>query len=87
MVLDGIVAHAEVHGPTIATVSGVRVGDPESAVMAVYGDQLRVEPHPYTPDGHYLVFEPISDADADYQLISRPTGPLSRRCGAVWPML
>jgi len=73
MVLDGVVARVDIDGPSIATVSGVRVGDSESEALATYGDLLRIDPHPYT-DGHYLVYEPTSAADADYELIFETTG-------------
>jgi len=80
MVLDGRIARADVYGPPIATVSGVRVGDPESAVMAVYGDQIRVEPHPYAyPNGHYMIVEPTSDADSGYRLIFETDGTVVTR--------
>lgn len=74
MVLDGVVARVDVDGPSIATVSGSRVGDAESEVLTTYGDRLRVDPHPYESDGHYLVYEPTSAADADYRLIFETAG-------------
>ena len=50
------------------------MGDAESEVLTTYGDRLRVDPHPYESDGHYLVYEPTSAADADYRLIFETAG-------------
>lgn len=49
MVIDGRIRRVDVGPPSeIATVSGVRIGDPEAKVHQVYGPRVRAEPHPTT---------------------------------------
>lgn len=45
----------------IKTVSGVGVGDSEEDVLRVYGDGIKREPHPYVPEGSYLVYRPAGE--------------------------
>lgn len=55
MILNGRVGRVDVNDPATPTASGIRVGDPESRAVEVYGRGLEVEPHHYIPeDGHYL---------------------------------
>src|ERR1051326_1143601 len=55
MVEHGRVTRVDVWERGLATAAGIRVGDPESAVMKAYGQRLKVEQHAYLgPDGHYL---------------------------------
>jgi len=57
MVVGGRVVRIDIDNPAYRTASGAHVGMSEAEVRAVYGAQMRVEPHPYTgPEGHYLVF-------------------------------
>ncbi|HEV2759042.1 MAG TPA: hypothetical protein VGV86_05685, partial [Acidimicrobiales bacterium] len=64
MVVDGKIVRIDVGimGPDrIRTVSGVGKGSTEAEVLATYPGRIRVQPHPYTPNGRYLVYVP-SDA-------------------------
>jgi hypothetical protein len=54
MVEHGRVTRVDVRERGLATVAGVRVGDPEALVMKVYGQRLKVEQHAYDPGEHYL---------------------------------
>jgi len=61
MVEDGRIVRVETTGPNYATPSGVRVGDSERSARRVYAGRAMVQPHKYTPTGHYLVV-PTSDS-------------------------
>jgi hypothetical protein len=55
MIQDGRVTRIDVTKSTIATASGIRVGDAEERVKKAYGARIKVEAHAYTgPQGHYL---------------------------------
>jgi hypothetical protein len=60
---DWVIHRVDVYeGSPIATTEGIRIGSTEAQVKQVYGDQVKVEEHPYTgPEGHYL----IVDTDGD----------------------
>jgi len=61
MVVDGRIARIDVGimGPDrIRTLSGIGKGSTEAEVQATYPGRIRVEPHPYTQSGHYLVYVP-----------------------------
>ncbi len=58
MVVDDALVRIDVNDARWRTRSGARIGMSEREVRALYGAQLRVEPHPYTdPQGKYLVYE------------------------------
>jgi hypothetical protein len=54
MIENGRLSRANVDGPGISTTEGVQVGDSEEHARRVYGARLKVEPHKYIDDGHYL---------------------------------
>jgi hypothetical protein len=54
MIEDGRLSRADVDGPGISTTEGIQVGDSEEHARRVYGPRLKVEPHKYFEDGHYL---------------------------------
>ncbi|MEO8722305.1 MAG: hypothetical protein ABI395_02110 [Sphingobium sp.] len=57
MLAGDVVVRMDVAAPDYATVSGARVGMSEAEIKAIYGDALKVQPHPYTgPVGHYLIY-------------------------------
>jgi hypothetical protein len=54
MIEDGHLSRVDVDAPGITTTEGVQVGDSEAKALRVYGPRLKVEPHHYIDDGHYL---------------------------------
>ena len=63
MVAGDTIVRVDVDSNTVATDSGVRVGDSVAAVRARYHDSLRSEPNKYQPaPAHNLVFEPTGDS-------------------------
>jgi len=63
MILDGRFVRADVDARGIATTDGIQVGDSESEVRHRYGQKMKVEPHQYIDDGHYLT---LRSADGKY---------------------
>jgi len=59
MLSRGRVVRIDVDPPSkIQTVSGIGIGDTQDKVLRVYGDEIRVEAHPYLMDrGNYLVYQ------------------------------
>ena len=58
MVIDGRVERVDVYeGSPVVTVSGLGLGASEAEVMRVYGRNLRIQPHPYSRVGRYLIYE------------------------------
>ena len=56
MVESDTIVRIDVDSAGVLTAAGAGVGDDESQVIKLYGDQLTVMPHKYTgPVGHYLV--------------------------------
>ena len=47
----------------IATTDGIQVGDLEAAVRTKFGSSVKIEPHKYIDDGHYLT---IRSSDRKY---------------------
>jgi hypothetical protein len=58
MVVNDRVARVDVTERGIATSRGAQVGDREAQVQALYAPRVRVEPHKYEPNGHYLIAFP-----------------------------
>lgn len=84
MVFRGRIVRIDVFGDrgepsSIATLSGVKVGSTEAEVMAAYPGRITVQRHPYTPTGHYLVYNPVDPASRAYGLIFETDG---RRVGS-----
>jgi hypothetical protein len=71
----GEVARIDVDSGRVATLEGVRIGDPESRVREVYAGRVRQEPHKFS-SGHYLVVTP---ADTGYRIIFETDGKLVTR--------
>ena len=72
MVVKGRIVRIDVGimGPDrIRTVSGMGKGNTEAEVHATYPGQIRVEPHPYTPEGRYLVYVPSDPGHRHLSLI------------------
>ena len=72
MVVEGRIVRIDVGvmgADRIRTVSGIGKGNTEAEVKATYPGRIRVEPHPYTPEGHYLVYVPSDPALRHLSLI------------------
>jgi len=69
------IVRIDVHGPTVATDTGLRVGSTEAEVMAAYRGRINVRPHPNRgPDGHYLVYVPEEPAVKGFELLFETDG-------------
>ena len=74
MVVNGNVARIEIDSTSIATGLGARIGDPETRIHELYGSRVVVQPHKYTPNGHYLIINPIPASDTGYKLVFETDG-------------
>jgi len=63
MIIDGHVVRVEVGALGIKTSTGIQVGDSEAHVRRVYGSKMKVTPHTYIDNGHYLT---VRSADGRY---------------------
>lgn len=54
MIVRGKIARIDVDTGSVTTEDGIKIGDSEDKVKNVYGDDLKVEPHKYIADGHYM---------------------------------
>jgi hypothetical protein len=70
LAINGDIARIDVDSGRVATLEGVRIGDPEERVRQTYAGRVKQEPHKYT-DGHYLIMTP---ADARYRIIFETDG-------------
>lgn len=54
MMVDNKLARIDVEKRGVTASTGLRVGDTEKQTFSAYGSDLKVEPHKYIDDGHYL---------------------------------
>lgn len=54
MIIGGRVVRVDVGAQGTATAEGIQVGDSEAHARAVYGARIKVGPHTYIDNGHYL---------------------------------
>ena len=54
MIIDGHVVRVDVGAPGVKTSAGIQVGDSEAHVRGAYGAKMKVTPHTYIDNGHYL---------------------------------
>lgn len=54
MIVDRRFVRVDVASSGVATSTGIRVGDSEERVHRVYGSCVKVTPHTYVDNGHYL---------------------------------
>jgi hypothetical protein len=71
LAIKGEVARIDVDSGRVATLEGVRIGDPEARVREVYANRVKQEPHKYETPGHYLIVTP---ADQGYRIIFETDG-------------
>ena len=74
MVSYDTVVRVDVDSARVPTDAGARVGMTEADVLHRYANRLRVTPHKYVSDGHYLTQMPASPADSAYRIIFETDG-------------
>lgn len=81
MVVNGRIRRVDVgtylpgmHPSEVRTVSGIGLGSTEDEVKRTYPGRIRVEPHPYNPDGRYLVYTPNDPALSHLGMIFETDG-------------
>jgi|ERR1700719_458918 len=63
MILDGRPGRIDVNKAGVKTSLGIQVGDSEQKALGAYGKTLKVGPHKYIDNGHYLT---AKSADGHY---------------------
>lgn len=75
MVTNGRISRVDVsNNKSIATLSGAKIGDPESRIKSLYPGQIQVTPHKYVQDGHDLIFIPKDALDKNYRVVFETDG-------------
>jgi hypothetical protein len=78
MVLDGRIVRIDIGRPGVTrsttTVSGIGVGSTEDEVKREYPGRITVQPHPYVPAGHYLVYTPVERSYQHLRLLFETDG-------------
>lgn len=65
-VVRDTVVGVSVENATVRTARGAGIGDSETRIRSLYGDRIRVRPHPKWPKGHFLIYVPVDSADRAY---------------------
>jgi hypothetical protein len=63
MIVDGHVVRVDVGARGTTTADGIQVGDSEAHARTVYGARMKVTPHTYIDNGHYLT---VRSSDGRY---------------------
>ncbi len=58
----------------ITTFKGAKLDDSEARIKSLYPKQIKVTPHKYNPQGHYLTFIPQDSADKNYRIVFETDG-------------
>lgn len=74
MVTNGVISRVDITNPRIATLSGIKVGDPEQQLKSVYGSKLHIKQHKYNTQGRYLIYVPQNPQQRKYQLVFETDG-------------
>ena len=75
MVTNGRISRVDVwNNKSITTLSGAKIGDPESRIKSLYPGQIQVTPHKYVQGGHDLIFIPKDAVDKNYRLLFETDG-------------
>lgn len=74
MIENGHVERVDVDSASIPTTAGVRVGDSEESVRAVYAERVTTTPHKYDPSGHNLTVRPAAAADSMFRIVFETDG-------------
>lgn len=92
MVVDDRVIRIDIwQGSTLATVSGLGIGDSEDDVLAIYPDQIEPTPNPYTQgkfltlvpdDAEFSLYRLVFEIDAQGKIVQYRTGQFP---AVTWP--
>ncbi|MEH1870216.1 hypothetical protein [Nostoc sp.] len=75
MVTKGRISRVDVRQNTqITTPKGAKIGDTEAQIKSLYPGQIKVTPHKYVQDGHYLTFIPKDSANQNYRVVFETDG-------------
>lgn len=75
MVIGGEIARVSIgDNSRITTLSGAKIGDTEERIKSLYPGQIRVTPHTYNPNGHYLTLIPRQPAYQQYRVVFETDG-------------
>lgn len=73
MMIDGRIARIEIDSCQLKTRSGAGIRDTESRVKSLYPG-IKVDPHFYDDNGHYLTLVPKDAIDGNYRLLFETDG-------------
>ncbi|MEH1850899.1 MAG: hypothetical protein V7L11_04230 [Nostoc sp.] len=77
MVTKGRISRVDVRQNTqITTLKGAKIGDTEARIKSLYPGQIKVTPHKYVQNGHYLTFIPKDRAYQNYRVVFETDGKL-----------
>lgn len=84
-ITSDVIARIDINNPNITTISGAKIGDTEARIKSLYGGKIKVSPHPYNDNGHYLTLVPEDKADKNYRVIFETDGQrvISYRVGKL----
>lgn len=73
MVVHDTIVRVDVDSAGVRTAEGAAIGDDEARIHALYAGRVRMQPHKYTPSGHYLVVTPAG-GDTTRRLVFESDG-------------
>jgi hypothetical protein len=73
-VTSDVIARVDIDDPRVTTISGAKIGDTEARIKSLYPGQIKVTPHNYVQNGHYLTLIPKDSADKNYRLVFETDG-------------
>jgi hypothetical protein len=73
MVVKRKIARIDVDTGLVTTEDGAKIGDTEDRIKAIYGDELKIQPHKYIEGGHYMTV-PGDSASAGKEIVFETDG-------------
>lgn len=73
-ITSDVIARVDIDDPRVTTVSGAKIGDTEVRIKSLYPGQIKVTPHEYVKNGHYLTLIPKDKADQNYRVVFETDG-------------
>ncbi|MDX1919935.1 MAG: hypothetical protein SFU25_04275, partial [Candidatus Caenarcaniphilales bacterium] len=74
MIAEGKIKRIDIWDLKITTLSGAKVEDSEERIKELYGNKIKVEPHKFIENGHYLIYVPKDKSDQNYRVIFETDG-------------